>query len=55
MEKISYPKVWNLDKVFIGGGKSSQFSDHINRLEALVHELEGSYSFFKKVVLNSLP
>ncbi|WEG14473.1 hypothetical protein PU629_09000 [Pullulanibacillus sp. KACC 23026] len=42
MEKISYPKVWNLDKVFMGGSKSSQFSDHIKRLEALVYELEDS-------------
>jgi oligoendopeptidase F len=46
MEKINYPKVWNLDKVFIGGGKSSQLLDHINRLEALVHELEGSVPSF---------
>ncbi|MEH7355524.1 M3 family oligoendopeptidase [Neobacillus drentensis] len=46
MEKISYPKVRNLDKVFMGGGKSSQFLDHINRLEALVHELEGSVKSF---------
>lgn len=46
MEKISYPKVWNLDKFFMGGGKSSQFLDHINRLEALVHELEGSVNSF---------
>lgn len=46
MEKISYPKVWNLDKVFMGGSKSIQFLDHINRLEALVHELEGSVKSF---------
>jgi oligoendopeptidase F len=46
MEKISYPKVWNLDKVFMGRGKSSQFLDHINRLEDLVHELEGSVTSF---------
>ncbi|MFP7296969.1 M3 family oligoendopeptidase [Neobacillus niacini] len=42
MRKISYPKVWDLDKIFMGGGKSSQFSDHIKRLEDLVHALEGS-------------
>lgn len=42
MEKISYPKVWNLDKIFMGGGKSSQFLDHMNQLEDLIHELEGS-------------
>jgi oligoendopeptidase F len=41
MEKKIYPKVWNLDKVFMGGGKSSEFLDHINRLEALVLDLEG--------------
>jgi oligoendopeptidase F len=46
MEKISYPKVWNLDKVFMGGGKSSQFLDHINRLEELIHELEASVNSF---------
>ncbi|WHZ05834.1 M3 family oligoendopeptidase [Neobacillus sp. YX16] len=46
MGKISYPKVWNLDQVFMGGGKSSQFSDHINRLEDLVYELEGSVTSF---------
>lgn len=46
MEKISYPKVWNLDKVFMGGSKSIQLLDHINRLEALVHELEGSVKSF---------
>ncbi|SFD60473.1 M3 family oligoendopeptidase [Bacillus sp. UNCCL81] len=46
MEKISYPKVWNLDKVFMGGSKSTQFLDHINRLEALVYELEGSVKSF---------
>jgi len=41
MEKTSYPKKWNLDKVFMGGSTSIQFLDHINRLETLVHELEG--------------
>jgi oligoendopeptidase F len=46
MEKISYPKVWNLEKVFMGGSKSSQFLDHINRLEDLVHELEGNVNSF---------
>jgi oligoendopeptidase F len=46
MEKKSYPKVWNLDKVFMGGGKSNQFSDHINRLEAMVHGLEDSVNSF---------
>ncbi|MFJ5762805.1 hypothetical protein ACIQAA_27545 [Neobacillus sp. NPDC093182] len=46
MEKICYPKAWNLDKVFMGGGKSSEFLDHINRLEALVHDLEGSVNSF---------
>jgi oligoendopeptidase F len=46
MEKISYPKVWNLDKVFMGGSKSSQLLDHINRLEALVQELESSIKSF---------
>ncbi|MCM3690926.1 M3 family oligoendopeptidase [Neobacillus niacini] len=46
MEKISYPKVWNLDKIFMGGGKSSEFLDHINRLEVLVLELEGSVTSF---------
>lgn len=42
MEKVSYSKVWNLDTVFMGGSKSSQFLVHINRLETLVYELEGS-------------
>lgn len=42
MEKVSYSKVWNLDTVFEGGSKSSQFLIHINRLETLVYELEGS-------------
>jgi oligoendopeptidase F len=42
MEKLSYSKVWNLETVFMGGSKSSQFLDHVNRLEALVYELEGS-------------
>jgi oligoendopeptidase F len=46
MEKISYPKVWNLEKVFMGGSKSSQFLDHINRIEDLVHELEGNVNSF---------
>jgi oligoendopeptidase F len=46
MEKISYPKVWNLDKVFMGGSKSSQLLDHINRLEDLVHKLEVSVKSF---------
>jgi oligoendopeptidase F len=46
MEKISFRKVWNLDKVFMGGSKSSQFSNHINRLETLVHELEGNVKSF---------
>jgi oligoendopeptidase F len=46
MEKLSYLRVWNLDKVFIGGSKSSQFLKHINRLEALVHELEGRCKTF---------
>ncbi|WP_045520625.1 M3 family oligoendopeptidase [Neobacillus niacini] len=42
MENLSYSKVWNLDKVFMGGSKSGQFLDHIDRLEDLIHELEGS-------------
>lgn len=46
METISYPRVWNLDKIFMGGSKSSLFLEHINRLEALVHELEGSVKSF---------
>ncbi|MDP4550089.1 M3 family oligoendopeptidase [Alkalihalobacillus macyae] len=41
MEK-SYPKEWNLDKIFNGGGKSSQFLQHIERLEDLILELEGN-------------
>jgi oligoendopeptidase F len=40
MEKVSYPNVWNLDNLFKGKGKSSQFLDYINRLENLVHNLE---------------
>ncbi|MCP3028724.1 M3 family oligoendopeptidase [Halobacillus sp. A5] len=40
MERANYPKVWYLDNLFQGEGKSSQFSDHINRLEDLVHNLE---------------
>ncbi|NHM33972.1 M3 family oligoendopeptidase [Neobacillus terrae] len=46
METISYPRVWNLDKIFMGGSKSSLFLEHINRLEALLHELEGSVKSF---------
>lgn len=46
METISHPKVWNLDNVFMGGGKSSQFLDHMNRIEDLVLELEGSVTSF---------
>lgn len=46
MVKLSYPKVWNLDSIFQGGGKSSQFADHINRLEVLVHDLEGCVKSF---------
>ncbi|WEG11700.1 M3 family oligoendopeptidase [Pullulanibacillus sp. KACC 23026] len=42
MEKIGYSKMWNLDKVFMGGSKSSQFLNHINRIESLVNELEDS-------------
>ncbi|MBT2636582.1 M3 family oligoendopeptidase [Bacillus sp. ISL-39] len=42
MEKISYSRVWDLDKVFIGGSKSSQFLEHMNRLVALVNILESS-------------
>jgi len=40
MEQTSYPKVWDLDKIFEGAGKSNQFLNHINRLDALVHDLE---------------
>ncbi|MEB2300414.1 M3 family oligoendopeptidase [Lysinibacillus xylanilyticus] len=40
MLKSSYPIVWNLESIFQGGGKSSQFSDHINRLEVFVQDLE---------------
>jgi oligoendopeptidase F len=46
MVKSSYPKAWNLDSIFQGGGKSSQFSDHINRLEILIHDLEGCVKSF---------
>ncbi|WP_214484776.1 M3 family oligoendopeptidase [Bacillus sp. SM2101] len=46
MEKISYPTEWNLDKIFIGGSKSIQLLDHINQLEALLHQLEGSVKSF---------
>lgn len=46
MEKISYPRVWDLDKIFNGGSKSNQFLEHINRLEALVLELEASVQSF---------
>ncbi|WP_419887651.1 M3 family oligoendopeptidase [Neobacillus niacini] len=46
MEKISNQRVWDLDKVFRGGSKSIQFLEHINLLEALVHELEGSVKTF---------
>ena len=42
MEKISYPRVWDLEKIFIGGSKSNEFVEHINRLEAHVNILEGS-------------
>lgn len=42
MEKISYSRVWDLDKVFIGGSKSSQFLEHMNRLAALINILESS-------------
>ena len=40
MRKTEYSKVWNLEKVFSGGSKSSQFLEHINQLEVLLHELE---------------
>ncbi len=42
MEKISYPRVWDLENIFNGGSKSNQFLEHINRLESLVLELEAS-------------
>ncbi|WP_088011613.1 M3 family oligoendopeptidase [Gottfriedia acidiceleris] len=55
MGKTSYPKEWNLDKVFMGGSKSIQFFDHINRLESLVHELEGTVeSFITPLSINEL-
>lgn len=40
MEKTGYQKVWNLDKIFLGGSKSNQLLEHLNRLEVLVYELE---------------
>ncbi|WP_179601513.1 M3 family oligoendopeptidase [Neobacillus driksii] len=40
MENTGYQKVWNLDNIFQGGSKSSQFLDHIKRLEVLVYDLE---------------
>ncbi|XRG80774.1 M3 family oligoendopeptidase [Rossellomorea sp. GAMAL-10_SWC] len=46
MEKTSYSKKWNLDKVFMGGSTSIQFLNHFNRLEAQVHELEGNVKTF---------
>ena len=46
MGKVNYPKVWNLDNLFKGEGKSSQLLDHINRLEDLVHSLEKSVISF---------
>ncbi|WP_377890423.1 M3 family oligoendopeptidase [Alkalihalobacillus sp. R86527] len=50
MEKISYPNVWNLDKVFDGGSKSIQFLEHIQRLEELVHKLEGNVHSFSSSI-----
>lgn len=40
MEKTEYQKEWNLDRIFLGGSKSGQFLEHINRLEGLIYELE---------------
>lgn len=40
MKKTEYSKVWDLEKIFSGGSKSSQFLEHINQLEVLLHELE---------------
>ncbi|MFB3164402.1 M3 family oligoendopeptidase [Neobacillus sp. 179-J 1A1 HS] len=40
MEKTGYQKVWNLDKIFLGGSKSKQFLEHLHRLEVLLYELE---------------
>jgi oligoendopeptidase F len=40
MEKMGYQKVWNLDKIFLGGSKSKQFLEHLHRLEVHVYELE---------------
>ncbi|MFK3958823.1 M3 family oligoendopeptidase [Guptibacillus hwajinpoensis] len=53
MEKISYPKVWNLDNIFYGGSKSSQFLDHIKGLEELIHELEGNVESFTSLILTN--
>ncbi|MEK5147312.1 M3 family oligoendopeptidase [Psychrobacillus sp. FSL K6-4615] len=40
MEKMSYIKNWNLDKIFLGGSNSNQFLDYVKQLEVLVCDLE---------------
>ncbi|MGF2618354.1 M3 family oligoendopeptidase [Rossellomorea vietnamensis] len=42
MEKISYPNRWDLDGIFKGKSNSKQFTEHLERLEALIYKLKGS-------------
>ena len=43
---MGYKKIWNLDKIFIGGSKSNQFVGHIKRLEVLIRDLERNVKSF---------
>lgn len=39
MEKMGYQQIWNLDQIFMGGSKSNQFLDYLERLELLIRDL----------------
>ncbi|MCC3357164.1 M3 family oligoendopeptidase [Bacillus sp. REN16] len=50
MKNTIYPKVWNLDKLYPDGSKSTQLNNHIKQLEVMVGELEGKLDSFKNIV-----
>ena len=50
MNKTRYSKVWNLDKLFQDGSKSSQLHNHIKQVEIMVNELEEKLTSFHNLL-----
>ena len=43
---MPYEMNWNLDSIFLGGSKSDQFINHLNKLEDYIHNIKMSVATF---------